>query len=474
MNICVVGSGYVGLVTGACLAGFGMHVVGVDKDRAKIAALKRGRVPIYEPGLETLVQKNMDEGRLAFSVDLGPAIEEAQAVFIAVGTPPKSDGSPNLTFIREVAASIARHLNGYKVIVTKSTVPIGTGNMIEKMVREKTGDRHRFAVVSNPEFLREGSAIDDFMHPDRVVIGTRDPQAAELMLDVYSPLAAADVPFIITDVESAELIKYASNGFLATKISFINEVAELCEAWGADVEVVARGMGLDNRIGHKFLQAGPGFGGSCFPKDTRAAAQLARDQGLRFRIIEAVLAVNEATQARMLVKIERALAGIAGRTVAVLGLSFKPDTDDIRESPALPIVQGLLDGGATVRAFDPEAMPGCRPLFPSVTFCDNAYEAAAGADAVVIVTEWNQFRKLELDRLQRALARPLVIDLRNLYEPEKMAAAGFEYVSIGRPDSRPADAAAVVPGPAPIKRPTALAAGRRRPRAKVPAGGALP
>ncbi len=437
MNICVVGSGYVGLVTGACLADFGVRVVGVDKDHAKVAALSEGKVPIYEPGLETLVQKNMDEGRLRFTTELGPAIEEAQAVFIAVGTPPKSDGSADLTFIREVASSIAQHLNGYKIIVTKSTVPIGTGKMIEQIVREGAGNKHKFAVVSNPEFLREGSAIEDFMHPDRVVIGTSDPKAAEVMLDVYSPLVAADVPFIITGVETAELIKYASNGFLATKISFINEVATICEAWGADVEVVAKGMGLDSRIGPKFLNAGPGFGGSCFPKDTRAVAQIARDQGLNFRIIEAVLEVNDSTQGRMLTKIDAALEGLDGKTVGVLGLSFKPNTDDIRESPALPIVQGLLDRGASVRAFDPVAMDGCRPLWPAVHFCENAYEAAEGADALVIVTEWNQFRKLELDRLQAGLRRPLVIDLRNLYEPEKMAAAGFEYVSIGRPEARP-------------------------------------
>ncbi len=437
MNICVVGSGYVGLVTGVCLADFGMHVVGVDKDHAKVTALSSGKVPIYEPGLETLVQKNMEEGRLRFTTELGPAIQEAQAVFIAVGTPPKLDGSADLTFIREVASSIAQHLNGYKIIVTKSTVPIGTGKMIEAIVREGAGSRHTFAVVSNPEFLREGSAIEDFMHPDRVVIGTRDPRAAELMMDVYSPLAAAAVPFIITDVETAELIKYASNAFLATKISFINEIAQICEAWGANVEVVSKGMGLDNRIGPKFLSAGPGFGGSCFPKDTRAVAQIASDQGLRFRIIEAVLEVNEVTQKRMIAKIETAMGEIAGKTIAVLGLSFKPNTDDMRESPALPIVQGLLDRGATVRAFDPEAMDGCKPLFPTVVYCENAYETAEGADALVIVTEWNQFRKLELDRLLELLREPLVIDLRNLYDPEKMAAAGFRYISIGRPEGVP-------------------------------------
>jgi len=472
MNICVVGSGYVGLVTGACLADFGMHVVGVDKDAAKVEALCQGKVSIYEPGLDTLVQKNMEEGRLRFSTDLPAAIEEAQAIFIAVGTPPKSDGSADLTFIRDVAASISRHLNGYKVIVTKSTVPIGTGKMIEAIVREGAGGRHPFAVVSNPEFLREGSAIEDFMHPDRVVIGSRDQRAIEMMLDVYSPLAAADVPFVITDVESAELIKYASNGFLATKISFINEVAELCEALGANVEVVSRGMGLDSRIGPKFLDPGPGFGGSCFPKDTRAVAQIARDQGLTFRIVEAVLDVNEATMARMVTKIERALGQVSGCTIAVLGLSFKPNTDDIRESPALPIVQGLLDRGAHVRAFDPEAMPACRPLFPTVTFCENAYEAARGADALVICTEWNQFRKLELDRLHALLRRPLVVDLRNLYAPEKMAAASFEYISVGRPVARPTPAAAeaaAAPGvPAPSAGSAAVALPVAAPRAANP------
>jgi UDPglucose 6-dehydrogenase len=453
MNICVVGSGYVGLVTGACLADFGMHVVGVDKDHGKIERLLRGEIPIYEPGLDTLVRKNVGEGRLAFSTDLGPAIEEAQAVFIAVGTPPKEDGSADLTFIHEVARSIGEHLNGYKIIVTKSTVPIGTGRVIEQIVRETAGGTPRFAVVSNPEFLREGSAIEDFMHPDRVVIGTRDPRAAELMKDVYSPLAAADVPFIVTDVESAELIKYASNGFLATKISFINEVAHICESWGANVEVVARGMGLDSRIGPKFLSAGPGFGGSCFPKDTRAAAQIAKDSGLRFKIIESVIEVNDAVQARMIDKIAAALEGLAGKTVGLLGLSFKPNTDDVRESPALVIVRGLLEGGAAVRAYDPEAMNAFREMLKdpklkllpqdtsALSFHRDAYDAAEGADALVIVTEWNQFRKLELDRLLQHLRQPLIVDLRNLYEPDKMAEAGFRYVSIGRPERRPEAAA---------------------------------
>lgn len=439
MNICVVGSGYVGLVTGACLADFGMHVVGVDIDKKKVKALSRGAVPIYEPELEALVQKNREAGRLSFSTELGPAVEQAQVVFIAVGTPSNQDGSANLDYIDDVASSIGRHLNDYKVIVTKSTVPIGTGKRIERIVREESKGKHPFAVVSNPEFLREGSAIKDFKEPDRVVIGTGDDRAADLMKDVYSPLAAAGVPFIVTDIETAELIKYASNGFLATKISFINEIAEICEAWGANVEVVAKGMGLDNRIGPKFLSAGPGFGGSCFPKDTRAVAKIFRDQEMCFRIIEAVLEANEATRARMLVKIENALGGLAGKTVAVLGLSFKPDTDDIRETPALPIVQGLIAKGATVRAYDPAAMLACRKSeeFPPLTYCRDAYEAAEEADAVVIVTEWNEFRKLELDHLREILRQPLIVDLRNLYEPEKMAAAGFHYVSIGRPEGVP-------------------------------------
>ena len=444
MKICVVGSGYVGLVTGACLADFGMQVTGVDKDEKKVEALLGGEIPIFEPGLPTLVHRNMKKGHLRFTTDLGPAIEEATAVFIAVGTPPLPDGSADLTFIRQVAQSIGEHLNGYKVVITKSTVPAGTGQMVEKIVRQHSGGRHDFAVVSNPEFLREGSAIDDFRHPERVVIGSRDPRAIEIMLDIYSPLKVNDVPFVITDVESAELIKYASNGFLATKISFINEVAALCESFGADVEVVARGMGLDSRIGPKFLHPGPGFGGSCFPKDTRAVAQIAQQKGLRFRIIEAVLEANEETKARMLVKIRKTLGDLKGKTIGILGLSFKPETDDIRESPSLPILAGLLAEGATIRAFDPEAMPNCQEIFPNITYCENAYEAADGADALVIVTEWNQFRALEFSTLQKLLKEPLIIDLRNIYEPVKMAAAGLRYVSVGRPDGAPVPAASPV------------------------------
>ncbi|MEM8994746.1 MAG: UDP-glucose/GDP-mannose dehydrogenase family protein [Acidobacteriota bacterium] len=439
MKICVVGSGYVGLVTGACLADFGMDVTGVDKDESKVERLRAGEIPIFEPGLATIVRKNMEQGRLRFTTDLGPAIEEAVAVFIAVGTPPQPDGSADLTFIRQVAESIGEHLNGYKVIITKSTVPTGTGKMVEDIVAEKSQRRHEFAVVSNPEFLREGSAIQDFLRPDRVVVGSRDPKAIDIMHRIYAPLEANGVPFVDCDVETAEMIKYASNGFLATKISFINEMAAICEAYGADVEVVARGMGLDNRIGPKFLRTGPGFGGSCFPKDTRAVSQIASHQGLTFRIIDAVLAANDATKARMIEKVSAAFDGdFSGKRVAVLGLSFKPDTDDIRESPALPIVEGLLAGGARVRAYDPAAMEHCKDELPdTVEYAENAYDAADGADAVLILTEWNQFRALELERLRQCLTQPLVIDLRNLYEPAKMAEAGFRYVSIGRPDGNP-------------------------------------
>ncbi|MCH9652148.1 MAG: UDP-glucose/GDP-mannose dehydrogenase family protein [Deltaproteobacteria bacterium] len=437
MNICVIGSGYVGLVTGACLADFGMNVVGVDKDVAKVEALNRGEIPIYEPGLASIVRKNMEAGRLSFTTDLGPSIQAAEVIFIAVGTPSQEDGSADLRFVRQVATSIGEFLNGYKVIVTKSTVPIGTGKIVETLVRKEAGPDSRFAVVSNPEFLREGSAIEDFMNPDRVVVGTRDPRAAEIMLALYSPLRVADVPFVLTDVESAELIKYASNGFLATKISFINEIAHLCEALGANVEVVARGMGLDQRIGPRFLHPGPGFGGSCFPKDTRAVAQIAQDHGLKFRIIDAVLEANDATTQRMVTKIDQAFGGLEGKTIAVLGLSFKPETDDIRESPALTIIRGLLDQGAQIRAFDPAAMDATREEIPEITYCDGSYEAAEGSDGLVILTEWNQFRALEMDRLAAVLRRPLIVDLRNIYESEKVAAAGFDYISIGRPAGEP-------------------------------------
>jgi UDPglucose 6-dehydrogenase len=436
MKICVVGSGYVGLVTGACLADLGMTVTGVDKDAAKIAALERGEIPIYEPGLEEVVEKNVRAGRLHFTTDLAPAIRDARAVFIAVGTPPLPDGRADLSFVRQVAESIGDNLNGYTVVINKSTVPVGTGQMVEAVVRERSGGAQEFAVVSNPEFLREGSAIEDFMRPDRIVIGARTQRAVDVMREMYAPLEAAGVPFVISNVESAEMIKYASNGFLATKISFINEVAELCERVGADVAVVARGMGLDHRIGPRFLQPGPGFGGSCFPKDTLAVAQIAEENGMRFELIDAVLSVNERVKSRMIPKIEAAMGGLAGRTVALLGLAFKGDTDDMRESPTIPIVHGLVERGARVRAFDPAAIQQAKPLLPdSVAYCDDAYEAARGADALVIATEWNQFRALEFGRLAKLMTRPLIVDLRNLYEPARVAASGFRYVSLGRPEA---------------------------------------
>jgi UDPglucose 6-dehydrogenase len=442
MKICVVGSGYVGLVTGACLADFGMTVTGVDKDAAKIAALERGEIPIYEPGLEEIVEKNVKAGRLTFTTDLAPAILDAKAVFIAVGTPPLPDGRADLSFVRQVAEAIGENLNGYKVVITKSTVPVGTGQMVEKVVREKSGGSHDFAVVSNPEFLREGCALEDFYRPDRVVIGARSERAVEVMLDIYAPLKAAGVPFVIANVESAEMIKYASNGFLAAKITFVNEIAELCERAGADVEVVARGMGLDNRINPKFLHPGPGYGGSCFPKDTLAVAQIAEEHGMRFEIIDAVLSANERVRRRMVPKIEAAFEGLAGKTVALLGLAFKGDTDDMRESPAIPIVEGLVKAGARVRAYDPAAMEQAKLVLPAIDYCADPYDAARGADGLVIATEWNQFRALEFDRLSKLLKRPLIVDLRNLYEPDRVAAAGFRYVSIGRAEARPQGARA--------------------------------
>ena len=426
-----MGTGYVGLVTGACLADFGMDVVCVDKDESKIAALRKGRIPIYEPGLEEIVAKNERAGRLRFTTDLKSGIEGALAIFIAVGTPPNPDGSPDLTFVRQVAEAIAEHMNGYKVVVTKSTVPTGTGRMIEQILRSGDGDRD-FSVVSNPEFLREGSAIADFLRPDRIVIGASDPRAIEVMKEIYSPLFLAETPFVITDVASAELIKYASNGFLAVKISFINEIARLCELMGADVHDVSRGMGLDRRIGSRFLLAGPGFGGSCFPKDTAAAIDLARQHGYHFRIIEAAVSVNSETKARMIDKITGAAGPLAGRTVAVLGLSFKPETDDIRESPAISVVADVVGAGASVRAFDPAAMENARSVFPQLYYATDAYDCATGADVLVLATEWNEFRALDFTRLGRLMRAKNVVDLRNVYEPRELRGAGWSYTGVGR------------------------------------------
>ncbi|HEY6930905.1 MAG TPA: UDP-glucose/GDP-mannose dehydrogenase family protein [Thermoanaerobaculia bacterium] len=432
MNICMVGTGYVGLVTGAGLADLGMNVICVDKDQAKIAALEKGIIPIYEPGLEELVARNERKGRLRFTTDLAAGIQNAVAVFIAVGTPPRPDGSPDLSFVREVAEAIAEHMNDYKVVVTKSTVPTGTGKMIEEIIRTKNG-KYPFSIVSNPEFLREGSAVGDFLEPDRIVIGASDEKAIEIMKEIYKPLFQRETPFVITDVASAELIKYASNGFLAVKISFINEVAKLCELMGADVEDVATGMGLDPRIGSRFLLPGPGFGGSCFPKDTAAAADLARQRGYVFELIEATTRVNAATKARMIEKIRSTAGSVGGKTVAVLGLSFKPETDDIRESPALAVVGDLLREKARVRAFDPAAMENARTVFPELIFAKDAYDCAAGADFLVLATEWNEFRALDLDRLGAALKSKTMIDLRNVYDPEEMREGGWTYTSVGRP-----------------------------------------
>ena len=434
MHICVVGTGYVGLVTGACLADFGISVTCVDKDEEKITKLLDGEIPIYEPGLDSLVEKNAKAGRLHFSTDLAPAIQHALAIFIAVGTPPKEDGSADLSYVVQVAEAIADNLNGYKVVVTKSTVPIGTGQLIEKIITERGHGAHPFSVVSNPEFLREGSAIADFMRPDRVVIGARDAQAVAIMKDIYSPLYLIETPFVITNVESSELIKYASNAFLATKITFINEVAELCDRLGADVHHVSRGMGLDKRIGPKFLHPGPGYGGSCFPKDTQAMAEIAHEAGRPFEIVETVIAVNDRIKERAVQRVQEAIGDdLKGKVVAVLGLSFKPETDDMRESSSIPLVNALIEGGARVKAFDPVAMDNARGMLPEdVQYCEDSYDAAEGADAMIIVTEWNQFRSLDMERVRSSLKQPVVVDLRNLYDPKRMKDQGFQYSSVGR------------------------------------------
>ncbi len=434
MNIAVIGTGYVGLVTGACLADFGNDVTCVDVDESKIARLNGGEIPIYEPGLDALVEKNMEEGRLRFTTAIADAVRAARALFIAVGTPPGEDGSADLKYVKQVAETIAAHVNGEKLVITKSTVPIGTGRMLEAMFRE-SGCGHQISVLSNPEFLREGSAIEDFMKPDRVVIGATDESSIALMKEIYGPLHSLEFPFVVTNVESAELIKYASNGFLATKISFINEIAALCESFGADVQAVAKGMGLDQRIGRSFLQAGPGYGGSCFPKDVSAMVDIARRSGRPFRILEAVVEVNEQIKQSMVDKIARAFDDhLEGKTIGVLGLSFKPETDDMRESPAITIIDGLTGRGAAVRVYDPEAMENAMPLFPAATFCQDAYEVAAGCDALVIATEWNEFRALNLEKLKSAMRRPLLIDLRNIYDPARVVERGLEYMSVGRSD----------------------------------------
>ncbi len=430
MNICMVGTGYVGLVTGACLSDFGMDVTCVDKDETKIALLKSGVSPIYEPGLEELIHKNEKAGRLRFSTDIVEAIERSLVIFIAVGTPPKDDGSPDLSFIFQVAESIREHMNGYKVVVTKSTVPTGTGAQIEEIL--KKNGKHKFSVVSNPEFLREGSAIEDFMHPDRVVIGSRDEEAIAIVKDVYSPLAIAGVPFVVTDVESAELIKYASNGFLALKITFINEIAMMCDKMGADVKDVARGMGLDKRIAPQFLNPGPGYGGSCFPKDSSAVVDLARKVGYTFELMEATLSANNRVKARMIEKVEGLCGSVKGKRVALLGIAFKPETDDIRESASLKLAADLLARGADVVAYDPAAMENAKKEMPTLKLAEDQYACIAGADILVLATDWNQFRKLDLPRIEKTMKAKNFVDLRNLYEPKDMKKAGWNYVGLGR------------------------------------------
>jgi len=436
MNISIIGTGYVGLVTGACFAEFGVQVVCADQDAEKIAALERGEIPIYEPGLEAIVQRNLQQRRLSFTTDTAAAVRGSLVVLIAVQTPTGADGGTDLRAVEAVAREIGRSMDGYKVVVTKSTVPVGTSHRVRAWIEEemeRAGVHHHFSVASNPEFLREGAAVGDFMRPDRVVIGADDDQAVAILKDLYRPLYLNETPFVITNVPTSELTKYAANAFLATKISFINEMANLCERIGGDVQAVARGIGLDKRIGGKFLHAGPGFGGSCFPKDTRSAAHFAREAGEAFEIVEAVIRVNERQRERMVGKIAALFGGeLRGRTLAVLGLSFKPETDDIRDAPALEIVRGLQAGGAAVRAFDPVAMRNAARELPGLTLCKDEYDCCAGADGLVLVTEWNQFRMLDLARVKSLLREPVVVDLRNVYDPAAMSRAGFRYVSVGR------------------------------------------
>lgn len=440
MKIAVIGTGYVGLVSGAGFADFGHQVVCIDKDASKIESIMAGKLPIYEPGLDVMVKRNRNEGRLSFTTRTDEALHQAQVIFIAVGTPAsrRGDGYADLSYVYEVAQEIAPLLTDYKVVVIKSTVPVGTARQVARIIR-KTNPDARFDMASNPEFLREGEAINDFMKPDRIVIGVDNSRSEDILREVYRPLILAQVPFVVTSIESAELTKYASNAFLATKISFINEIAALCEETGANVLDVALGMGLDARIGKSFLQAGPGYGGSCFPKDTRALLRMAQEHGIALRIVEAVVEVNEAQKARMVRKIRQALGGSeAGKTIAVLGLTFKPDTDDMRESPSLTILPALIEKGATVRAHDPQGMKEAKKLLPDVIYCSSPYEACEGSDCVVLMTEWREYRALDLQRLKELLKEPIFIDLRNVYRRKQMEEAGFIYYSVGRKPVIPA------------------------------------
>jgi UDPglucose 6-dehydrogenase len=433
MRITIIGAGYVGLVSGACFADFGHQVTCVDKDASKISALQRGKIPIFEPDLDRLVQSNVKNGRLDFATDLTGPVREADAVFIAVGTPSRrGDGHADLSYVYAASREIAAAVDGFTVVITKSTVPVGTGDEVERLIRE-TNPSADVAVASNPEFLREGAAIRDFKIPDRIVVGTQDERARKVVSEIYRPLYLNKSPLIFTSRRTAELIKYAANAFLATKITFINEIADLAEKVGADVQEIARGIGLDNRIGSKFLHAGPGFGGSCFPKDTRALIKTAQDHEVPMRIVEAVLAVNENRKRAMARKVASVFGGmLRGKTISVLGLTFKPNTDDMRESPSIPLITGLQDLGAKIRAYDPEGMEQSKTELSEICYCDGPYSCAEGADALVIVTEWEQFRALDLDRLKRAMAQQIIIDLRNIYEPQDLIAHGFRYESIGR------------------------------------------
>jgi len=433
MRIAMIGTGYVGLVSGACFADFGHHVTCVDKDSSKIDALLRGEIPIFEPGLDALVASNVKSGRLGFSLDLSEAVKAADAVFIAVGTPSRrGDGHADLSYVHAAAREIAANLRDFTVVITKSTVPVGTGDDVERIIKETNPDAD-VAVASNPEFLREGAAIRDFKHPDRIVVGTDDERARTVISEIYRPLYLNQAPIMYTGRRTAELIKYAANAFLATKITFINEIADLAERTGADVQDVARGIGLDNRIGAKFLHAGPGFGGSCFPKDTRALVKTGQDYDAPLRIVEAVLTVNDNRKRAMARKVSAALGGnLRGKTVGVLGLTFKPNTDDMREAPSIPLITALQDLGATVQAYDPVGMEQARHELPDITYCDDAYACATGADALVIVTEWEQFRALDLAQVKQKMKQPVIVDLRNIYRPEEMEKAGFTYESVGR------------------------------------------
>jgi UDPglucose 6-dehydrogenase len=437
MRIAMIGTGYVGLVSGACFADFGHQVTCVDKDESKIAALHRGDIPIFEPGLDALVAANVKAKRLDFTTDLKQPVADADAVFIAVGTPSRrGDGHADLTYVYAAAREIAACLTGFTVVVTKSTVPVGTGDEVERIIRE-TNPAADVVVASNPEFLREGAAIRDFKWPDRIVVGTADERGRKVLGDIYRPLSLNQAPIMYTARRTAELIKYAANAFLATKITFINEVADLAEKVGADVQEVARGIGLDNRIGAKFLHAGPGFGGSCFPKDTRALIKIAQDNDTQLRIVESVLAVNDNRKRAMARKVAHAVGGnLRGKTIAVLGLTFKPETDDMREAPSIPLVTGLLDMGAKVRAHDPVGIEQAKKELPEIAYYDDPYDCATGADAIVLVTEWVQYRAMDLDRLKEVMAHPVVVDLRNVYRPDEMAAHGFIYESVGRPSAK--------------------------------------